>query len=40
VRLLTGRIAEADLVMVQESEEAVQLQQILGSQADARGAGK
>ena len=29
-RLLTGRIAEADLVMVQESEEALQLQQILG----------
>ncbi|SDY53468.1 TRAP-type C4-dicarboxylate transport system, small permease component [Variovorax sp. YR634] len=31
LRLLTGRIAESDLVMVQESEEAVQLQQILGS---------
>ncbi|WP_429599928.1 TRAP transporter small permease [Variovorax sp. PvP013] len=29
-RLLTGRIADADLVMVQESEEAVQLRQILG----------
>jgi TRAP-type C4-dicarboxylate transport system permease small subunit len=29
-RLLTGRIADADLVMVQESEEAVQLKQILG----------
>jgi TRAP-type C4-dicarboxylate transport system permease small subunit len=44
LRLLTGRIAETDLVMVQESEEAVQLQQILGAQAgaqgDARGAGK
>jgi TRAP-type C4-dicarboxylate transport system permease small subunit len=35
LRLLTGRIAESDLVMVQESEEAVQLQQILGSQGDA-----
>ncbi|MFM9924423.1 TRAP transporter small permease [Variovorax sp. H27-G14] len=40
LRLLTGRIAESDLVMVQESEEAVQLQQILGSQSDARGAHK
>jgi TRAP-type C4-dicarboxylate transport system permease small subunit len=30
-RLLSGQIADADLVMVQESEEAVQLQQILGS---------
>jgi TRAP-type C4-dicarboxylate transport system permease small subunit len=35
LRLLTGRIAESDLVMVQESEEAVQLQQILGSQDSA-----
>jgi len=33
-RLLTGQIADADLVMVQESEEAVALQQILGSHAD------
>lgn len=40
LRLVTGRIAESDLVMVQESEEAVQLQQILGTQGDARGAGK
>lgn len=31
VRLLRGQIADEDLVMVQESEEAVQLQQILGS---------
>jgi len=30
-KLLSGQIAEEDLVMVQESEEAVQLQQILGS---------
>jgi TRAP-type C4-dicarboxylate transport system permease small subunit len=30
-RLLSGQIADEDLVMVQESEEAVQLQQILGS---------
>ncbi|MDM0086105.1 MULTISPECIES: TRAP transporter small permease [unclassified Variovorax] len=30
-RLLTGRIADEHLVMVQESEEAVQLQQILGA---------
>jgi len=30
-KLLSGQIAEGDLVMVQESEEAVQLQQILGS---------
>jgi TRAP-type C4-dicarboxylate transport system permease small subunit len=34
LRLFTGRIAESDLVMVQESEEAVQLQQILGAQGD------
>ena len=40
LRLLTGRIADSDLVMVQESEEAVQLQQILGAPGDARGAGK
>ena len=33
-RLVTGQIADADLVMVQESEEAVALQQILGGQAD------
>ncbi|MDM0075830.1 TRAP transporter small permease [Variovorax sp. J2P1-59] len=33
-RLLTGQIAEKDLVMVQESEEAVQLQQILGSASE------
>ena len=32
-RLLTGRLSDADLVMVQESEEAVQLQQILGDAA-------
>lgn len=31
VRLLSGQIADEDLVMVQESEEAVQLQQILGA---------
>ena len=37
VKLLRGQIADEDLVMVQESEEAVQLQQILGSGA---GAGK
>jgi len=37
LRLLTGRIAESDLVMVQESEEAVQLQQILGSQGADQG---
>ena len=30
-RLLRGRIADADLVMVQESEEGVQLQHILGT---------
>jgi len=29
VQLLSGRIADADLVMVQESEEAVQLKQVL-----------
>ena len=29
-RLLTGRLTDDELVMVQESEEAVQLQQILG----------
>ena len=32
-RLLSGQLADADLVMVQESEEAVQLQQILGENA-------
>ena len=37
LRLLMGRIAESDLVMVQESEEAVQLQQILGSQGADQG---
>jgi len=31
VRLLRGRIADAELVMVRESEEATQLQQILGA---------
>lgn len=30
-RLLSGQIADKDLVMIQESEEALQLQQILGS---------
>ncbi len=35
LRLVSGRIAEEDLVMIQESEEAVQLKQILGEQADA-----
>ncbi len=33
-RLLSGQLADTELVMVQESEEAVQLQQILGSVAD------
>jgi TRAP-type C4-dicarboxylate transport system permease small subunit len=32
-RLLSGQLAESELVMVQESEEAVQLQQILGTTA-------
>ncbi|MDP9899027.1 TRAP transporter small permease [Variovorax ginsengisoli] len=32
-RLLSGQLSDADLVMVQESEEAVQLQQILGENA-------
>ena len=36
LRLLTGRISDDDLVMVQESEEAVQLQQILGDAAGGR----
>ncbi|KLN57300.1 2,3-diketo-L-gulonate TRAP transporter small permease protein YiaM [Variovorax paradoxus] len=40
LRLFTGRLAEADLVMVQESEEAVQLQQILGAHGDEPGAHK
>ena len=31
IRILTGQVADEDLVMIQESEEAVQLQQILGS---------
>jgi TRAP-type C4-dicarboxylate transport system permease small subunit len=30
-RLLTGQLADEELVMVQESEEAVALQQILGT---------
>lgn len=33
LRLLTGKLHEAELVMVQESEEAVQLQHILTAQA-------
>ena len=33
-RLLSGQIADDELVMVQESEEAVQLAQILGAAAD------
>ncbi|MCZ2495802.1 TRAP transporter small permease subunit [Xylophilus sp. Kf1] len=37
-RLLTGRLSDDQLVLVQESEEAVQLQQILGEpQAAAKG---
>ena len=36
-RLLTGRLADDDLVMVQESEEAVQLQQILGDVSNHAG---
>ena len=32
-RMLTGQLSDAELVMVQESEEAVQLQQILGDAA-------
>lgn len=32
LRLVTGKISESELVMVQESEEAVQLQQILAAQ--------
>jgi TRAP-type transport system small permease protein len=35
VRLLRGRIADDELVMVQESEESVQLQQILRTEGDA-----
>jgi len=34
-RMATGRLGDAELVMVQESEEAVQLRQILGDAADA-----
>ena len=37
-RMATGRLGDAELVMVQESEEAVQLRQILGDAADASGA--
>ncbi len=33
-RLLSGQLADAELVMVQESEESVQLQQILGTAND------
>ena len=32
LRLVTGKMSESELVMVQESEEAVQLQQILAAQ--------
>ena len=39
-RLLRGQIADEDLVMVQESEEAVQLQQILGGTGAPAQAGK
>lgn len=41
LRLVTGKMSESELVMVQESEEAVQLQQILAAQeGDAPTAGK
>lgn len=41
LRLVTGKMSESELVMVQESEEAVQLQQILAAQeGDAPAAGK
>jgi TRAP-type C4-dicarboxylate transport system permease small subunit len=35
LRLVTGKMSDAELVMVQESEEAVQLQQILAAQTGA-----
>ncbi|RYY72692.1 MAG: TRAP transporter small permease [Comamonadaceae bacterium] len=38
-KILTGRVADADLVMVQESEEATQLRQVL-AEADAGNARK
>ncbi|MEJ8854819.1 TRAP transporter small permease [Variovorax robiniae] len=41
VRILTGQISDEDLVMIQESEESVQLQQILGPHgADASHGGR
>ena len=41
LRLVTGKMSESELVMVQESEEAVQLQQILAAQeGDAAAARK
>jgi TRAP-type transport system small permease protein len=39
-RLLSGQIADADLVMVQESEEAVQLQQILDTASEEKQRGR
>ena len=39
-RLLSGQIADADLVMVQESEEAVQLQQILDTANEEKQRGR
>ena len=38
-RLVTGRLTEDELVMIQESEEAVQLKQILDEQGEADGKG-
>lgn len=40
LRLLRGRIADDDLVMIQESEEAVQLKQILGPKDEDSGVRK
>jgi len=38
-RLVTGRLTEDELVMIQESEEAVQLKQILDEQGEVDGRG-
>ena len=38
--LITGRLSDSELVMIQESEEAVQLKQILDEQAESEVDGK
>ncbi|MGO4303628.1 TRAP transporter small permease [Cupriavidus sp. RAF12] len=39
IRVLAGRLADEDLIMIQESEESVQMKQILGDAGDNAEAG-